>query len=258
MSNRKKIILAGFLIITAEVLVTFVLLSKACVHAYESFHADGQTVIQQTNSRICKNVLNKSRKIQETTDSLPPVISSVGISPFTVSNIDIPVTLTVTIDAEDNKTPDQRLDYAFVPLDTLPDDIFWIRKNCFDVEIIQNGTYAAYVRDGEGNTAKEEIQVITVDMKPPTVKVSLENPTDWCQSNQIQVDARDASELQYSFCHAEDSIVPEWSDSNTHAIDRNGTYIVKVRDAAGNITETEITVRNIDREAPVIQGIHKK
>lgn len=191
-------------------------------------------------------------------DVLPPVISSVEIAPFTVVNTDIPTTLTVTIDAEDNKTSNQRLDYAFVLKGTPPEEIRWMKTNNFDVEITQNGTYAACARDEAGNTTKEEVEVITVDMKPPTVHVFLETPTGWCQSNKIKVDATDASKMQYSFRHTDDATTPHWSDIPTCSIEKNGTYIIKVRDAAGNITETEITVNNIDRESPVIQGIYEK
>lgn len=191
-------------------------------------------------------------------DSQPPVISSVEIAPFTISNTDIPVTLTVAIDAEDNKTPNQRIDYAFVLDGTPPEEIRWMRKNSFDVEITRNGTYAACARDEAGNTAKEKIKVITVDMKPPELHASLEIPDGWCQKNEIRADARDASELQYSFRHADDAAIPEWSDSPSYTVERNGTYTVKAKDAAGNIAETEITVSNIDREAPIIKGIYIK
>lgn len=191
-------------------------------------------------------------------DSQPPVISSVEIAPFAVSNIDIPVTLTLSIDAEDDKTPKQSLYYAFALKGTPPEEIHWMRKNCFDVEITRNGTYAACARDESGNTARKEMEIITVDMKPPTIHVSLENPASWCQSNTIQVDADDASELQYSFRHADDTDAPEWSDCPVYTADRNGTYIIMVRDAAGNTAKTEATISNIDREAPVIQGIYEK
>ena len=133
-----------------------------------------------------------------------------------------------------------------------------MKKNSFDVDIVQNGFYTAYARDEAGNIAEKEMEVITVDMKPPEIQVSLKNSTGWCKNNEIQVDAKDASELQYSFRHTDDAIVPEWSDCHTYTIERNGTYVVKVKDMAGNIAETEITVSNIDREAPVIQGIYEQ
>ena len=191
-------------------------------------------------------------------DSQPPVISAVEIAPFTISNTDIPVTLTVAIDAEDNKTLSQRMDYAFALKGTPPEEIQWMKKNSFDVDIVQNGFHTAFARDEAGNFAEKEMEVITVDTKPPEIQVSLKNSTGWCKNNEIQVDAKDASELQYSFRHTDDAIVPEWSDCHTYTIERNGTYVVKVKDMAGNIAETEITVSNIDREAPVIQGIYEK
>lgn len=190
-------------------------------------------------------------------DCEAPQISDVKINPFTPKNMDIPVTLTVSIIAEDNETPHPYLEYAFVPAGTDIGAIEWTKKSNFDVEIVKNGIYAACVRDKVGNIAQEETEIITVDMKPPTLHVSL-SQTGWCKSNEIIAEAKDASKVEYSYGLKENGAESGWVLSNTYTVAQNGTYVIRVKDAAGNVAETEIIVSNIDNEPPTIQNIIRK
>lgn len=192
-------------------------------------------------------------------DTLAPVISETAVSPYEVTNIDQPVTLTVTISAEDDITPYPELAYAFKFAEDEPTEEDWRKKASFDVSIERNGTYIAYVRDQSGNISQMEKKIVTVDNKAPVIaSVSLSNTDGWCQSNKIIVDAADAGEMKYSFENKSDGSGSDWITYNEYAVDANGIWIVRVRDNAGNITETEIEVLNIDRDAPVIHSISVK
>lgn len=192
-------------------------------------------------------------------DLLPPVISDITISPYEVSNIDKPVTLTVTILAEDDVTPYPELEYAFVYAEDEPEEADWIKKPTFDICIDRNGRYIAYSRDQAGNVSQMEKEIITVDTKAPVISsVSLANASGWCRSNTIIVDAQDAGGISYYFENASSDIASDWITFSEYSVDANGIWIIKVRDEAGNITETEIEVSNIDREAPVIYRISVK
>ena len=104
-----------------------------------------------------------------------------------------------------------------------------------------------------------EKEIITVDTKAPVISsVSLANESGWCKSNTILVDAQDAGGISYYFENALTGIASDWITFSEYSVDTNGTWIIRVRDEAGNIAETEIEVSNIDREAPVIYRISVK
>lgn len=192
-------------------------------------------------------------------DLLPPVISDITISPYEVSNIDKPATLTVTILAEDDVSPYPELEYAFVYAEDEPEEADWIKKPTFDICIERNGRYIAYSRDQAGNVSQMEKEIITVDTKAPVISsVSLANASGWCRSNTIIVDAQDAGGISYYFENASSGITSDWITFSEYSVEANGTWIIRVRDEAGNIAETEIEVSNIDREAPVIYRISVK
>lgn len=50
----------------------------------------------------------------------------------------------------------------------------------------------------------------------------------------------------------------EWITYNEYVVEKNGMWTVQVKDAAGNLSETEIMVNNIDQKAPVIRNIKVK
>lgn len=189
-------------------------------------------------------------------DMAAPAISNVIIQPYDIRNVDEPVTITVDITAEDNETPYPYLEYAFVISDQEPGTDDWTKKSTFDITIVKNGTYIACVRDQSGNIAKMEKEVITVDTKAPVISnVSLKNETGWCKSNMIIVAAKDSGNITYRFQHKADRSDSEWITYSEYAVDRNGTWIIQARDTAGNLSEAEIVVNNIDKAAPVIQSI---
>lgn len=177
--------------------------------------------------------------------------SSLSISDFEISNIDRAVPVTV---AEDNDTPYPDLEYAFLPEgeDVKEDD--WIRKSTFDVEITKNGIWIAYCRDQSGNIATEEREIITVDNKAPTITLGLEYE-GWCQKNKILVNATDRLSIEYCYSCAETGEDSGWITRNEYEVLKNGLWNVRVRDAAGNVTEQDIEISNIDNQMPVIKGI---
>lgn len=192
-------------------------------------------------------------------DTIAPEIMEVTVSPYEVSNIDGPVTLSIKIKAEDNVTPYPNLEYAFLYSDEEPEEDDWIKKSSFETDITRNGIYTAYVRDSSGNIAHMEKEIITVDMKAPVIKsISLANETNWCRSNTIRVSAYDASNILYCFDNQAGNS-SGWITYNEYTVDTNGIWIIRVKDAAGNISDTEeIEISNIDKKAPIIHNISIK
>ncbi len=188
-------------------------------------------------------------------DKEAPVISAVSISDFEISNIDKPVTVEVSITAEDNETPYPELMYAFLPQETEPDEeADWTANPKLKKEIDKNGVWIAYCRDKSGNIAAFEKKIIAVDQKAPELALTLEH-SEWCQSNKIIADARDELSITYLFTCPETGEDSGWIDRNEYDVTKNGTWEVQAKDAAGNTAVKEITVSNIDTQMPIIKGI---
>jgi len=188
------------------------------------------------------------------TDTEPPVISTVSLSDFSIRNVDEPVTIEVSISAEDNNTPYPELEYAFLPQGVEPEDADWIPKPKFEKDIDKNGIWVAYCRDRNGNIAEFEEKIIAVDQKAPDLTLTLEN-TGWCASNKIIANAKDELSVTYLFTCPETGENSGWTDKNEYDVNRNGTWEVQAKDAVGNITVKDITVSNIDVQMPTIKGI---
>lgn len=190
-------------------------------------------------------------------DSTPPEIKELSISEFEISTVDQPVPVTVTIVAEDDVTAYPDLEYAFLPEGEELTEETWTDQYSFDTDITMNGKWIAYCRDKSGNVTKEEKDIIVVDNKAPAVRLSLKSDT-WCTENRIIVNAKDALSIEYCYSCARTGEDSGWITKNEYAVTENGTWKVKVRDAVGNMTEEEITIDNIDNQAPVIRGIIEK
>lgn len=190
-------------------------------------------------------------------DTSAPIITQLSISDIAISNVDKPVPVTVSIEAEDNCTPYFNLEYAFLPEGEDPEEGDWTKDASFEAAITQNGKWIAYCRDESGNTGTSETDIIAVDNKPPSISLRLGNES-WCASNKILVSAKDSLPVEYNYSCEETGEDSGWTSRNEYAVKKNSTWKVKVRDAAGNIAEQEITISNIDSQAPVITKITEK
>lgn len=236
---------------------TTTLITTECNYFHTGLNEEQEATLRYRKGKNADGVETTCKIIGK--DTLAPTISDVTVSAYEVSRIDQPVVLTVTISAEDDLTPYPELAYAFKFADEELKEEDWIKKASFDVSIERNGTYIAYVKDQAGNISQEEKTVITVDNKAPVISsVSLETEGRWCQSNTILVDASDAGQMKYSFENKEKGLASDWISYEEYAVDANGTWTIRVKDNAGNISETEIEVSNIDKEAPVIKRISVK
>ncbi len=189
-------------------------------------------------------------------DLRAPVISDVTVGGFEITNVDTPVTVSVKITAEDDKTPCPDLEYAFIPKDaddTMPDEQDWTQEPDFDLEITQNGTWAAFCRDQGGNVSSVEKEITVVDQKAPVLSVRLAD-TGWCSATRLVASAEDYLPVEYRVL-APDGTDSGWTARNEHEVNCNGTWEVQARDSVGNTSSEEITVTNIDRQVPVIEKI---
>lgn len=190
-------------------------------------------------------------------DQTAPQIMEYSISDFEVSNVDKAIPVTVTIKAEDDVTPLRHLTYAFLPAGEEPKEEDWTEDSVFQADITKNGIWAAYCRDEAGNIATQEQEVIAVDNKAPTIRLTLDKE-EWCQENRIFVSAEDNLSVEYRYLCEETGEDSGWILESSKKVTENGNWKIQVRDAVGNTAEKEITVDNIDTRAPVIRSITEK
>ena len=187
-------------------------------------------------------------------DLCAPVISDISVSGFEITNVDTPVTASISIKAEDDKTPYPDLEYAFIPqsadedddIVSEPDDADWTRKAVFELDITKNGTWIAFCRDQSGNLTSMEKEIVVVDQKAPVMSVRLAD-SEWCNSTKLIVDAEDYLPVEYK-------VIPPngtdsgWTTQSEYEVNCNGTWEVQARDSVGNISTESINVSNIDRQ----------
>lgn len=118
------------------------------------------------------------------------------------------------------------------------------------LEVHENGVYQVRVRDLANNISSAEILINNIDNEKPVIK-KIEVSTMEYTSDEVvlSVDAEDNMPWPNRYISWNDG---EYTSDRHFPVDENGLYTVRVMDAAGNFTEEDIWVRNIDKEAPEI------
>ncbi len=163
-----------------------------------------------------------------------------------MSKEDVPVNVKFQIQLQE---PTENVLYALAPKGAAIDA--WSTGNAFVKEIASNGVYVLYAKNASGQETSKEVELVTVDQKPPKIQsIELVN-NDWCRETSITVSATDATELQYHFWQ-DGGADSGWINTSEYTITKNGVWRVSAKDAAGNETTQEIQVKNIDNEPPLI------
>ena len=107
--------------------------------------------------------------------------------------------------------------------------------------------YAEVILNGE--TVSSNVSITKIDNIPPVISSIRPNTENWARQITIQVVASDSPSgihaTGYSFNDG-----ATWTNASTYTVTKNGTYKIKVRDKAGNITSGNITITKIDRNGP--------
>ncbi len=123
------------------------------------------------------------------------------------------------------------------------DNTEWIESS---VAVISENT-TVYFR-GEnafGETVTYSITVDRIDKTAPTLEIN-GNPTEWTNEDVIlTATVSDGNVVFYNGT--------TWIVGAEQSVTANGTYIFRVTDEAGNVTEKSVTVDKIDKVAPVLE-----
>lgn len=118
-------------------------------------------------------------------------------------------------------------------------------------EVTENGTYTVNVKDASGRVVSTTVTVDCIDKTLPTIVNISKDTEDWSESGvTITVEAADGESGlagdAYSFNGS------EFGSSNSYHVNSNGTVVVRVKDAAGNISESSINIGNVGRDPAVV------
>lgn len=120
-------------------------------------------------------------------------------------------------------------------------------------DVTENGTYTATVMDSRGRTASVTFTVDCIDKDLPVIESVTKSTEAWTEDGVVlTVTAHDDKSglpaEAYSFNGG------AFTSSNSAKITSNGNISVKVRDTAGNITETVVHVGNIGRDPAIVEA----
>ena len=130
-----------------------------------------------------------------------------------------------------------------------------ITESTYTYKATKNATIYFWVKDGAGHKTNKAITVSKVDGIAPYLSVSASN--EWSTSNTISMYFRDGESGLDGYAVTTTETTPtSWeyltgsSITITKKVTNNGTYYVWVKDLAGLISHTSVSVDKVDSTAP--------
>ena len=125
----------------------------------------------------------------------------------------------------------------------------WTNDNTY--KVTANGTYYVEIIDKLGLSTKNNFTITHIDTENPVVNLEYDNVT-WEKEKTVTIVASDEKSglhnLAYRFNNG--TTWSAWTSSNAFNINKNGKYIVEVRDIIENTTQCEFEVTHIDEYNP--------
>ena len=123
--------------------------------------------------------------------------------------------------------------------------------------ITENGTYVVYVKDALGNINSKTININKIDNTPPEINFEESGKNEnYLKSIAYTIKATDEQSGLATEPYSWDG--KTWTSNAEKTITENGTYVVYVKDALGNINSKTINVNKIDNTPPEIKQIKGK
>ena len=202
-------------------------------------------------------------------DYISPELIEVATSEVSAGHGDKESLVAFALKGSDNYTPEEELLYALAEKDTPVTDSDYSTENMYAEQAQEGAVYVAYVKDSCGNVGTKEVTVnIKDDVMPVIDAIELEHPDQsvYCQLNKISVKAHDdQSELTYRYTWYAPDVFDDdegietgkgaWRGESFYQANKNGRYLIEVRDRGGNIASQTVEIKNIDNIAPVIKAI---
>ncbi len=122
--------------------------------------------------------------------------------------------------------------------------------------VAANGFYTVYAKDNLDNEYVSVIEILNIDKIAPTITEVTGNPTSWTKEDVIlTVTASDSGSGLAAEAYSFDNGAT-WQVSNQKTFTSNQTVNIKVKDAAGNVSEVEnVSITFIDKINPTIDSV---
>ena len=196
------------------------------------------------------NISHKEVVVSHVDTTAPTIVSLTEQSSYGATS-------TITAVAKD--TESGIIGYAFTESSSEPtswtsvDNV--ISESTYTYKATKNGTIYFWVKDGAGHIVNKTITVSKVDGIAPYLSVSASN--EWSTSNTISMYFRDGESGLDGYAVTTTEITPtSWeyltgsSITITKKVTKNGTYYVWVKDLAGLISHTSVSVDKVDTTSP--------
>ena len=231
--------------------------SESGIKGYYYSKDDGKTYTEITNANTYifdKLVANKEYSIKvkvvnnkdiETVKSLKVTTLNLTMPSYTVNPSGWAKSKTVTVTYPTMQGLTLKYTYSLDNGNEWKDS-----KQIEQITFNANGTIIARVTDGTNTVTTSTFTISQIDTTAPTMSVA-GNTTDWTINKTLTITANDSESGLASSAYSFDN-GSSWQTSNSKTITTNGTYVVKVRDNAGNETSQTIIVNKISTTAPTI------
>lgn len=208
--------------------------------ASQTFTANGQyNLVVDSGSYGAKQIDFEIKYI----DMVAPTISKVALSTtaYTASGV------TITVTASDSISGLSASAYSF------DGGVTYGASNSKTVS--ENGTYTIVVRDNAGNISSSKVTVSNIDKSGPSIASYKADVTEWTNKNvTLSAQASDGGCGLHTYPFSFDG-GNHYSASGEYAVSGNGDYPLIVRDKIGNYSTAQISVKNIDKDNPVIDYV---
>jgi len=120
-------------------------------------------------------------------------------------------------------------------------------------DVTENGIYTATVMDSRGRTATVSFTVDCIDKELPVIEGITKDTEAWTEEGVVlTVTAHDDKSGLHGEAYSFNG--GAFTSSNSGRITSNGNISVKVRDAAGNISEQIVYVGNVGRDPKIVEA----
>lgn len=120
----------------------------------------------------------------------------------------------------------------------------------------ENTTLVICVKDNAGNITSRECRIENIDKDKPTIDAFSLEDSKWTNAaTYLNVSAGDKTSGLASYPFSFNG--GDYTSSKRFKVTENGTYVIRVKDNAGNIASSTVTVSCIDRIKPQILEVSK-
>ncbi len=131
----------------------------------------------------------------------------------------------------------------------LPGNSEYLALSSTTLNVTDNGTYIASVKDVAGNTNTCSVTVTKIDKNSPTCNIT-GNPTTWVTNATLTITGNDSESGVVAIKKPGDSDYTATTSSTTFNVTNNGTYTAYVKDGVSRIGTCNVNVTKVDNTDP--------